>query len=101
MVSGRSFMSPQNSAVTFPSADASLKDFRQRLSLDHRKAEPEVLLPLIARAWLSIPERERVVQQALGLDRKSVVSGKSVSVRVDLGGGRIIKKNNYNIECYQ
>src|SRR3546814_16430575 len=27
-------------------------------------------------------------------DRKSVVSGKSVSVRVDLGGGRIIKKNN-------
>src|SRR3546814_19630969 len=30
---------------------------------------------------------------ALGkTDRKSVVSGKSVSVRVDLGGGRIIKK---------
>src|SRR3546814_18055746 len=26
------------------------------------------------------------------LDRKSVVSGKSVSVRVDLGGRRIIKK---------
>src|SRR3546814_15077884 len=26
------------------------------------------------------------------LDRKSVVKGKSVSVRVDLGGGRIIKK---------
>src|SRR3546814_15469934 len=26
-------------------------------------------------------------------DRKSVVSGKSVSVRVDLGGRRIIKKN--------
>src|SRR3546814_13454822 len=28
----------------------------------------------------------------LGLDRKSVVSGKSVSVRVDLGGRSIIKK---------
>src|SRR3546814_19457721 len=28
------------------------------------------------------------------LDRKSVVSGKSVSVRVALGGCRIIKKNN-------
>src|SRR3546814_12572944 len=28
----------------------------------------------------------------LGIDRKSVVSGKSVSVRVDLGGCRIIKK---------
>src|SRR3546814_7593915 len=28
------------------------------------------------------------------IDRKSVVSGKSVSVRVDLGGRRIIKKKN-------
>src|SRR3546814_16623236 len=27
-----------------------------------------------------------------GLDRKSVVSGKSVSVRVDLGGRRILQK---------
>src|SRR3546814_14204990 len=27
-----------------------------------------------------------------GIDRKSVVSGKSVSVRVDPGGGRILKK---------
>src|SRR3546814_12200178 len=30
----------------------------------------------------------------LAIDRKSVVSGKSVSVRVDLGGRRIIKKKN-------
>src|SRR3546814_17592671 len=30
----------------------------------------------------------------IGLDRKSVVKGKRVSVRVDLGGRRIIKKNN-------
>src|SRR3546814_10243434 len=29
-----------------------------------------------------------------GKDRKSVVEGKSVSVRVDLGGRRIIKKKN-------
>src|SRR3546814_19906906 len=29
-------------------------------------------------------------------DRKSVVSGKSVSVRVDLGGRRIIKKKKHN-----
>src|SRR3546814_11173812 len=28
-----------------------------------------------------------------GQDRKSVVAGKSVSVRVGIGGGRIIKKN--------
>src|SRR3546814_18015961 len=31
-------------------------------------------------------------------DRKSVVSGKSVSVRVDLGGRRIIKKINHTIQ---
>src|SRR3546814_13021774 len=37
-----------------------------------------------------------------GRDRKSVVSGKSVSVRVDLGGRRIInkKKYNYNSEVF-
>src|SRR3546814_17523142 len=34
-------------------------------------------------------------EQLLGrLDRKSVVQGKSVSVRVDLGGRRILKKKN-------
>src|SRR3546814_14388666 len=37
--------------------------------------------------------RVRPVQSA-SLDRKSVVSGKSVSVSVDLGGRRIIKKKN-------
>src|SRR3546814_19497856 len=31
-------------------------------------------------------------------DRKSVVQGKSVSVRVDLGGRRIIKKKSYICE---
>src|SRR3546814_15985862 len=31
-------------------------------------------------------------EQLIAGDRKSVVSGKSVSVRVDLGGRRIIKK---------
>src|SRR3546814_20567813 len=30
------------------------------------------------------------------VDRKSVVEGTSVSVRVDLGGRRIIKKKKYN-----
>src|SRR3546814_17012144 len=33
-------------------------------------------------------------QSAVPQDRKSVVQGKSVSVRVDLGGRRIIKKKN-------
>src|SRR3546814_14278306 len=32
------------------------------------------------------------------LDRKSVVKGKSVSVRVDLGGRRIIKKKKQNAQ---
>src|SRR3546814_13273985 len=34
------------------------------------------------------------VQQRVGADRKSVVEGKSVSVRVALGGRRIINKKN-------
>src|SRR3546814_20476354 len=38
---------------------------------------------------------EKLDKQGAG-DRKSVVSGKSVSVRVDLGGRRIIKKNKKN-----
>src|SRR3546814_12703944 len=36
------------------------------------------------------PQRERVLHFAL--DRKSVGEGKSVSVRVDLGGRRIVKE---------
>src|SRR3546814_19857012 len=40
----------------------------------------------------------RVTSQLLGFeDRKSVVSGKSVSVRVDLGGRRIINKKKHYI----
>src|SRR3546814_10819236 len=56
------------------------------------------------------PRHERVARGAfmpsppvspaphLPLDRKSVVSGKSVSVRVDLGGRRIIKEKKMNKE---
>src|SRR3546814_16558502 len=46
-----------------------------------------------------LPEHERVIERApvFGLsDRKSVVWGKSVSVRVDLGGRRIIKKKRHS-----
>src|SRR3546814_17976397 len=38
---------------------------------------------------------------AIHQDRKSVVSGKSVSVRVDLGGRRIFKKKISNTEILQ
>src|SRR3546814_21111418 len=45
-----------------------------------------------------VPERNPAHHQGAGdehqQDRKSVVSGKSVSVRVDLGGRRILKKKN-------
>src|SRR3546814_13757732 len=44
------------------------------------------------------PQRARGDHRILGYraDRKSVVEGKSVSVRVDLGGRRIIKKQKNN-----
>src|SRR3546814_16151671 len=48
-----------------------------------------VLLDVLAVTDHSIPHL---------LDRKSVVSGKSVSVRVDLGGRGIIKKNTIEIK---
>src|SRR3546814_19947093 len=45
-------------------------------------------LAAVERGWTTSPS-----------DRKSVVSGKSVSVRVDIGGCRIIKKNKRNTAC--
>src|SRR3546814_11359852 len=45
-------------------------------------------------AELSVP-LFRPAQDALSADRKSVVQGKSVSVRVDLGGRRIIKQKTH------
>src|SRR3546814_15707222 len=47
---------------------------------------------------LELTENEEKIDKRLlteiGIDRKSVVSGKSVTVSVDLGGGRNIKKQN-------
>src|SRR3546814_20674038 len=42
-------------------------------------------------AYLSSPDGRRAAGEA-GIDRKSVVEGKRVAVRVDLGGGRSTKK---------
>src|SRR3546814_19795221 len=57
----------------------------KQLQLDMRKKgkRPQDIPPYIVPLSL----------QAIEIDRKSVVKGKSVSVRVDLGGRRIIKKN--------
>src|SRR3546814_15925395 len=54
-------------------------------------------------AWLVAPNRHVLPDP----DRKSVVSGKSVSVRVDLGGSRIMNRKNdtdyytqaHNVSC--
>src|SRR3546814_18333456 len=47
-------------------------------------------MAIICAAVLNLPRRCTAT-----LDRKSVVSGKSVSVRVDLGGRRIIRKKKH------
>src|SRR3546814_15015355 len=57
-------------------------------SSDYFEEEREAIF---ARSWLQ-------VAMTSDLDRKSVVSGKSVSVRVDLGGRRIIKQNKHNAD---
>src|SRR3546814_11589536 len=57
-----------------------------RLALFERLARAELRDRLVERLFRRLP---RDAEPA----RKSVVYGKSVSVRVDLGGGRIIKKN--------
>src|SRR3546814_13796960 len=44
---------------------------------------------------------ELLALQQVRIDRKSVVSGKSVSVRVDTGGRRTLKNNNKNTNITQ
>src|SRR3546814_15620925 len=67
--------------------------------LDHFSTNPALVTE-----WRTLPERDRerkfsalAIRQALDKreDRKRVVEGKSVSVRVDLGGRRKIKKKKY------
>src|SRR3546814_12824611 len=54
---------------------------------------PPVAVIADTAALATLPARELRAGFA-EVDRKSVVSGKSVSVRVDLGGRRIIQKQN-------
>src|SRR3546814_15709102 len=49
----------------------------------------------------AVPERKNYARAFMifpSEDRKSVVKGKSVSVRVDLGGRRIIKKHRKSVQ---
>src|SRR3546814_16225672 len=72
------------------------EEIAQRLQLAHQPGERADRTALHVE-----PDRHQPLEHRS--DRKSVVSGKSVSVRVDLGGLRIIKKkthksnNIYNI----
>src|SRR3546814_17905728 len=82
----------QGKAIRFAATD--VREFQSRTSTGVRgmtlKEDDEVIsLSILHRVGTKQEERE----DYLRLDRKSVVSGKSVSVRVDLGGRRIIKKN--------
>src|SRR3546814_13160599 len=56
------------------------------VDVPHRVLQAPLVLAVVG-----LQVREVVVDRARK-DRKSVVSGKSVSVRVDLGGRRILKK---------
>src|SRR3546814_11380763 len=65
------------------------------------RRKPMALLNLVYRSQLFPRDAYRrmfdqlVTQLPDRADRKSVVEGKSVSVRVDLGGSRIIKKKKH------
>src|SRR3546814_14299435 len=59
--------------------------------------EPSAIIPdrrIYERRESGVRSYARSMPRQFVRDRKSVVKGKSVSVRVDLGGCRIIKKNN-------
>src|SRR3546814_14011355 len=64
-----------------------------------RQAEPFIVDPAQHIAYRDEHRAEEAERGELvgGQDRKSVVEGKRVSVRVDLGGRRIIKKKKINI----
>src|SRR3546814_13532827 len=73
--------------------------FRRALPADFDAPEKIGLRPgeTVEPGWPEMgggTENLRVRREADGGDRKSVGKGKGVSVRVDLGGGQIIKKNN-------
>src|SRR3546814_20083144 len=65
---------------------------RSGRSLRHRPADTCHIARQISKYGTSHCSERVRCRKAAPEDRKSVVSGKSVSVRVDLGGRRIIKK---------
>src|SRR3546814_15156655 len=68
---------------------------RATISLEAQTSKGEGCTGTSTRSAARIAERASAVTR--GGDRKSVVSGKGVSVRVDLGGGGIIKKKKKQV----
>src|SRR3546814_14748490 len=95
---------PQLLAQLLEMSVARISELCSELAAEYEATGRGFVLAQVAGGWRfqSHPEQAAYVErfvlegQSARLDRTSVVSGKSVSVRVDLGGRRIInKKKNY------
>src|SRR3546814_17500401 len=77
------------------SSDVCSSDLRKPVALLNVDGYYDGLLSFldhtVREAFVKTMYRDALIVER-GIDRKSVVEGKSVSVRVDLGGRRIIKK---------
>src|SRR3546814_13657473 len=100
MVSARPSIEAENALVMalpepYRSAcENDLAAMRGRLSVPRGEAG-ELRIDAVGDFTRSCGETLVGLSEILAEDRKSVVSGKSVSVRVDLGGRRIINKKKY------
>src|SRR3546814_14365879 len=75
-------------------ADSPNMDDRNAAFMEMARIDPKRAFQIQSDARDASLERLKGGQEALRIDRKSVVSGKSVSVRVALGGRRNIQKKN-------
>src|SRR3546814_12476940 len=84
-----------DSAVTLNAGGAGARASGLEPQVTERDAEGKaVAAPRVAGVDIVAAPGQRDRQAVVLIDRKSVVSGTSVSVRVDLGGRRLIKKKN-------
>src|SRR3546814_11603291 len=87
---------PYRSTVPHPPFDTPLRQAQGLLRANGGRVSPHARHSPDGAAGGPVQGASRrfACRRPVSRDRKSVVSGKSVSVRVDLGGGRIIKKKN-------
>src|SRR3546814_19029531 len=78
----------------YRSARDAIRAVRPRRALPFReqRSSSDARTVSIARASFLAHSRQRFARTKYGGDRKSVVEGKIVEVRVDIGGSRIINK---------